>query len=360
MNVTADRLREQVASILKAWGMDADLIQITVDAMVYADLAGIDSHGVSMLMAYEDYWRKGKLDFRARPRIVRENPVTALVDAGAGFGHPAAVMGMELAIKKALSLGIGAVSVFNSHHFGAAGYYAALAPRQGLVGLVTSSTRTVNVVPTRGTLPVLGTNPIAFAAPARRHEPFLLDMATSTVAGNKVKVYDLKGKALPQGWVLDERGEAIRDAALAWDYVVNRDVGGLTPLGGTAELGSHKGYGLGMMVQILGSTLSGGSFSPIRKRTQRPSDPDNIGHFFLAIDPKMFRPEGAFQDDLDSMIDELHRTPPGDPAQPVLVAGEPETLSLAQRLREGVPIPSTLAEKIRAVCGRCGVPFVLE
>jgi LDH2 family malate/lactate/ureidoglycolate dehydrogenase len=209
-------------------------------------------------------------------------------------------------------------------------------------------------------MPVLGTNPIAFAAPARRNRPFLLDMATSTVAGNKVKVYDLNNKPLPPGWMVDESGKPISDAALAMDYLFNRAGGGMTPLGGIAEMGSYKGYGLGMMVQILGATLSGGSFSPIRKRTQRGSDPDNIGHFFMAIDPKAFRPEGAFEDDLDAVIDELHQTPPADPALPVLVAGDPEALHQERRLREGIPIPQTLADKIRAICQRCDVPFVLE
>jgi LDH2 family malate/lactate/ureidoglycolate dehydrogenase len=359
VNIPAERVREQVAAILAAWGMDADLAQTTVGAMVYADLAGIDSHGFSLLTTYEDYWTKGKVNFKARPRIVRENPVTALVDAGSGLGYPAAVAGMELAIRKALAMGVGVVSVYNSHHFGAAGYYAALAPRQGLIGMVTCTTRAINVVPTRGAISALGTNPIAFAAPGRRHRPFLLDMATSTVAGNKVRVYDLKGRPLPPGWVVDEKGASISDAALALDYMRNRDVGGITALGGIAETGGHKGYGLSMMVQILASTLGGGSFSPTRRRTQKGSDPDNIGQFFMAIDPRAFRPAGAFEDDLDALVDELHETRPADPAAPVLVAGDPEALELEKRSREGIPVPQTLIDKMRGVCERCGAPFVL-
>ena len=360
LHVPVNRVREQVASILAAWGLDAELIPTTVEPIVYADLAGIDSHGISLLITYEDYWTKGKLNFRARPKIVRENAVTALVDGGAGFGYPNAVMAMTLAIDKALAMGIGAVSVFNSHHFGAAGYYAALAPKRGLLGLVTTSTRAVNVVPTRATSPMLGTNPIAFAAPARRNRAFLLDMATSTVAGNKVKVYYLNGKPLPRGWVMDDRGVPMSDAAAAWEYVHSLAIGGLTPLGGTAEMANHKGYGLSVMVQILSSTLSGGSFSPIRKKTQQKSDPDNIGHFFLAIDPQSFRPDGAFEDDLDSVIDELHQTSPTDPAQPVLVAGDPEAASFETRMQGGIPIPKMLIEKIRGICTRCNAPFVLE
>lgn len=359
MNVAAETVRQQIESILTVWGMEADMVRTTADAMLYSDLAGIDSHGVSMLMAYEDYRAKGKLNLRARPRIVQENPVTALVDAGAGLGHPAAVMAMELANKKALSMGIGAVSVFNSHHFGPAGYYAALASKQGLIGFVTCSTHAVNVVPTRGSVPVLGTNPIAFAAPARRNRPFLLDIATSTVAGNKVRIYDLNKKPLPAGWVLDEKGKPVCDAALAMDYIRNRDVGGITPLGGTAEMGNHKGYGLSMMAQILGSTLGGGSFSPIRFRTKSESEPNNIGHFFMAIDPKSFRPAGEFEDDMDELIDELHAAAPSDPARPVLVAGDPEAAQCEKRSREGIPISAALADQLRAVCQRCAVPFVL-
>jgi LDH2 family malate/lactate/ureidoglycolate dehydrogenase len=266
---------------------------------------------------------------------------------------------MNLAIEKALASGLGAVSVFNSHHFGAAGYYAALAPEKGLVGLVTTSARDTTVIPTRAAVPVLGTNPIAFAAPARRNRPFLLDMSTSTAAANKVKVYDLNHWDVPAGWVLDERGKPVTDPRLALDYVWNRDVGGLTPLGGTPEMASHKGYGLGVMVQILSSALSGGSFSPIRKRTQQGSDPDNIGHFFLAIDPRAFRPEGAFEEHVDDVIDLLHGTTPVDPAEPVLVAGDPEAIAREERAASTVPIPHDLAVKIEAICGRCGAPFLL-
>jgi LDH2 family malate/lactate/ureidoglycolate dehydrogenase len=356
----AERVREQIASILGSWGMDPKLVSTTAEVMLETDLAGVDSHGISMLMDYESSKSKGKLNLKARPHVVRETPVTALIDADAGLGHPAAVMGMKLAIQKAKGMGVAAVSVFNSHHFGAAGYYAALAPKEGLVGMVTSATRSIAVVPTRAAVPVLGTNPIAFAAPARRNRAFLLDMATSSVANNKIKVYELNGKRLPPGWVLDAGGQPITEPREALEIVYSRKKGGgQTPLGGTAEMSSHKGYGLALMVHILGGTLSGASFSPIRVKTQKPSDPDRLGHFFLAIDPKAFRPEGAFEDDLDAVIDVLHGTPPIDPATPVLVPGDPESQARERRLREGIPLPASLLEKLRAVCERSGVPFIL-
>jgi LDH2 family malate/lactate/ureidoglycolate dehydrogenase len=359
-NCAAERVRQQIVSILDCWGMDRELVRTTAEVMVETDLAGVDSHGVSMLMDYESSKSKGKLNLQARPHIVKETPVTALIDADAGLGHPAAVMGMKLAIEKAKNMGVAVVSVFNSHHFGAAGYYAGLASKEGLVGMVTSATRSIAVVPTRAAVPVLGTNPIAFAAPARRNRALLLDMATSSVANNKIKVYELNGKRLPPGWVLDGQGEPVTDPAAALKIVYGSPAGGgQTPLGGTAEMSSHKGYGLALMVHILGGTLSGASFSPIRVKTQKPSDPDRLGHFFLAIDPKVFRPEGAFEEDLDAVIDLLHATPAVDAAKPVLVPGDPEAHARERRLREGIPMPALLLEKLRAVCERSGVAFIL-
>jgi LDH2 family malate/lactate/ureidoglycolate dehydrogenase len=358
--IPAERVREQITAVLSAWGMDPGLVRTTAEVMLETDLAGVDSHGISMLMDYDSSRKKGKLNLHARPRVVRENLVTALVDADAGLGHPASVMAMELAIRKAKAAGVGVVAVRNSHHFGAAGYYAALAPVEGLVGLVTSASRTINVVPTHGRVPVLGTNPIAFCAPASRNRAFRLDMATSTTASNKVKVYDLNGRTLPSGWVIDGQGQPIRDAAQAMHTIRELDEGGITPLGGTPEMASHKGYGLGMMAHILGGVLSGASFSPIRVRTQRPEDPDNLGHFFMALDPDAFREEGEFEADLDDAIDVLHATPRADPARPVLVPGDPEAEARATRLREGVPVPRTLADKIRAVCEGSGAPYLLE
>ncbi|MEN9775864.1 MAG: hypothetical protein RL322_2934 [Pseudomonadota bacterium] len=357
-----DRVRAQIESLLRAWGMSETQAVTSAEVMVDTDLSGVDSHGISMLMDYNRSRHSGKLKLDAQPSVVRSKGVTALVDADAGLGHAAAVLAMGLAIERAQQMGVGIVCVRNSHHFGAAGYYVRQAAAQGLIGLCTSSTRTINTVPTRARVPVMGTNPIAFAAPAGRHPPFVLDMATSSVASNKVKVYELQGRRLPAGWVSNERGEPVIDAARAMDILFRqpKDLGGgLAPLGGTAEMSSHKGYGLAMMAHILGGVLAGASFSPIRVRSQRPKDPDNLGHFFCVIDPALFREPEDFAADMDALIDTLHSTPPADPSLPVLVPGEPEARARAERSRQGIPIPPTLAEQVRALCDEAGVDFVL-
>lgn len=358
--VPAERVRAQILAILDRWGMPEDLARTTAEVMTETDLMGVDSHGISMLTSYERMRQAGQVRLDARPRVVRDGGPTALVDGGASLGHPVAAMAMELAITKAQAHGIGAVSVVNSHHFGAAGWYARLAATRGLLGLVTSSARSVLLVPTGGAAPMLGTNPIAFAAPARRNRSFVLDMATTTVAANKVKVYELNGKPVPEGWVVDGQGHPVTDSALAMEQLFRRPEGGLTPLGGSAAGGGHKGYGLAMMAQILGATLSGGSFSPLRERNRMGADePDNIGHFFLALDPAAFRLPGAFEDDLDDAIDALHAMPAADPARPVLVAGEPEEAEREARLAQGIPMPDTLLRQIAEICGRCGAPSLL-
>ncbi|MVW70628.1 Ldh family oxidoreductase [Bordetella sp. 15P40C-2] len=359
-HVPVERVRLQIYRVLTQWGMPEDLAGTTADLMAETDLLGIDSHGISMLPAYENKLRAGTLQIGARPRVVRDSLCTAVLDGMAGLGYPVSAQAMNLAVDKALEHGVGAVSVRNSHHFGAAGVYARIAVRRGVVGLVTSSATTLIMVPTNGAAPMLGTNPIAFAAPTARHEPFVLDMATTTVAANKVKVYDFHGKTLPEGWAVDDKGRSVTNAAEAMGYIFEQRGGGLTPLGGTPAMSSHKGYGLAMMAQILGGTLSGSALAARQMATRKPGDPDDIGHFFLALNPEAFRDSGSFTEELDDAIDTLHQTPPADPAKPVQVAGEVEAQERARRENEGVPIPPALEAKLRAICERSGVEYVLS
>jgi LDH2 family malate/lactate/ureidoglycolate dehydrogenase len=359
MRVRAPLIREQLVSVLRAWGMSEAHAATTAEMMVETDLRGVDSHGISMLPTYDREYRAGRLNMRPIFKTVREGPAFALIDADASLGHPVSAHAMSLAADKCRETGVAVVSVFNSHHFGAAGCYSRLAADRGVIGLVTSGTRGVSMVPTFAAEPVMGTNPLAFAAPARRNAPFELDMATTTVAAGKVKVYKLNHTPLPPGWVVDGEGRTVTDAEEAFRYVFERPEGGITPLGGAREVGGHKGYGLAVMVHVLGAVLSGGSFSPVRNRTQKPSDPHNIGHFFMALDPRAFRAEGEFEADLDQVIDTLHGARRADPAQPVLVAGDPETATKRERLQQGVPVPDDLVVQLRAVAEGAGVPFVL-
>lgn len=359
LHATAASVRAQCLAVLTAWGMPEDLARTTADVMTETDLMAVDSHGISMLMNYEEMMQKGQLRIANRPKELRRLGATAFLSGEDGLGHPVSVQAMELAVELAGTHGVGVVGVVNSHHFGAAGAYARIASAKGMIGLVTSSTRGIIMVPTGASEPVLGTNPIAFSAPSRRHNDFVLDMATTTVAGNKVKVYHLNDKPVPEGWVVDGQGKAVTDPHEGFEYTFRRKEGGITPLGGTGAMGSHKGYGLAMLAHILGGCLVGASFSPIRNRTQSEGDPNNIGHFFLALRPDVFRPEGEFEDDLDAVIDELHGAARAKVEVPVKVAGEPEDAAKAKRLAEGIPIPDALDALIKGIAQRAGAAYVL-
>lgn len=357
---TAESLREQTAAVLQAWGMAADAAGRTAELMVETDLLGVDSHGVSMLLQYEGMQRAGRLRLAARPQLLRDGPATALFDGGASLGHVVSAQAMQLAVDKARVTGIALVGVRNSHHFGAAGVYARIASRQGLIGLATSSAIASMLVPTRGAEPVLGTNPIAFAAPAQRNGDFVLDIATTTTAANKVKVKALRNQPVPAGWVIDGQGAPVTDPHAARAQVYDRPEGGLTPLGGSETLGGHKGYGLSLLAQVLGATLNGAAFGPIFHRDHGAGDPANIGHSFIAIAPSFFGAPGDFERDLDDIIDVLHATRPVDPARPVLVPGDPERSTHAERSRTGIPLPAALERQIREIAGRAGVADLLR
>src|SRR5712664_3821633 len=251
MRVHAKQIREQLVSVLRAWGMSDAQAETTAEMMLETDLRGVDSHGISMLPTYDREFRSGRLNMRPVWKTVREGPATALIDADASLGHPVSAHAMNLAVDKCRATGVAVVSVVNSHHFGAAGCYAKIAAERGVIGMVTSSTRGVTLVPTFAAEPIMGTNPLAFAAPARRNAPFQLDMATTTVVAGKVKVYKLNHKPVPSGWVVDGDGRAVTDETEAFRHVFERPEGGITPLGGGRELGGHKGYGLAVMVHIL-------------------------------------------------------------------------------------------------------------
>src|SRR5258708_22532865 len=322
--------RKQLELILRAWGMSEETAASTAEIMSWADLHGIDTHGSWMVPPYDERRRAGKIDMRAEPTVARETPVSALIDGGGGLGHANARRAMELAIDKAKTSGIGGCAVRNSAHFGACGFYALMAVEAGLIGMVTTSASGIQVAPTFGAQARFGTDPIAFAAPGRPGEPFLLDMATTTVAAGKIRNKANENLATPPGRLVPAEGQPSTDP---------REVskgGFMTPLGGTPEGSSHKGYGLSAMVNILSSALSGASMITDPMHTKRPGTMD-IGHFLLAIDPGLFRNASDFRADVAAFCDTLRATRPADPDRPVLVASDPARRTAALRPQNGVP-----------------------
>ncbi|MCH9671195.1 MAG: Ldh family oxidoreductase [Gammaproteobacteria bacterium] len=358
LQLSAETIRDQLRLVFESWKMESHHIETCVLQMVEADLMGIDSHGIGMLPTYADNFSRGALVANPTVRTVNDLGAICLLDADHGMGHVAATQGMELAIEKASQHGLGAVSVRNSNHFGAAGVYSNMARKRGYIGICTTGTTQRSVVPTFGKEPRFSTNPIAFAAPGNTQpNGFSLDMATSTVAVGKLRIAARAEKPMPEGWVVNTSGDAETDPEAALAATPKR----LTPLGGTRTLGSHKGYGLAVMVDILSSVLSGSFIGGYNLRTGEREKYINVGHFFLALDPRGFDDDDQpFEDRLDDLIDMLRATPAADPDQPVLIPGDPEQAAYEERTRNGIPVTDKLAAEVKAVAATSGVPFLFD
>jgi LDH2 family malate/lactate/ureidoglycolate dehydrogenase len=354
MPASYENHRAQLKAILSGWGMTEANAETTAEILSWADLHGVDSHGISMIPGYDGLRRSGRAKMDAVPKIIRETPISALVDGGGGLGHVPAHFAMNIAIKKAKTVGMAAAVVKHSAHFGAAGYYSLMAAKEGLIGMSCTSASGIQVAPTFGKQARLGTDPWSFAAPSADGVPFLLDMATTTVAAGRIRNKANENLPTPDGWVLDSEGRPSNDPLVA------KEKGGfLTSLGGSPENSSYKGYGLAVMVNILASCLSGSTLITDPMHTKKPVGMD-IGHFFMAIDPDIFRESGDFQTDVQTFMTALRGTTPVDPAQPVMVAGDPQWKNAAKRMETGIPVGPGLLNQVRQIAQAAAAPWLLD
>lgn len=294
---------------------DADTI---TDVLLTADEFGIESHGISRILKYYNLLKDDVTSPKNKVEILRETPLTALFDAHGQMGQLAGKAAMELAIDKAGKNGLGITLVRNSNHYGIAGYYALLAAERGFIGLSLTNTQAI-MVPTFASVPLIGSNPIAFAAPTGRKDPFLYDGATTVVTRGKLELYKKLGKELPYEWAVDDTGQTCSDPGRILDEIKSGSGGGILPLGGIGESESgYKGYGLGMIVEILTSVLAGGT-SCIHK-----TDRGDTSHTFIAIDPQAFGTLQDFEMRLNALIDEIHAAKTASGQDHIFIAGEKE------------------------------------
>ncbi|MCE7988814.1 MAG: Ldh family oxidoreductase [Caldilinea sp. CFX5] len=346
IRVAADAIQRQVVAILQAIKVPEDHAQITAEILTAASLRGVDTHGVGNVTGYVQAIENGVYTIPQSVEIVSESATTALLDCGNGLGFVAAHRAMELSIAKARQHGVGMASVCNGHHIGMVGYYPLMAVAQDMIGMaVTNASRSMR--PLHGARPRLGTNPIAFGAPADKERPFLLDMATTTVASGKLSLARRLGVPIPPGWAVDAQGVPLTEPPAQ-----RSEEWAQTPLGNTLEQGGHKGYGLAVMVDILAGVLSGGGFSA------QLAGGENMT-WTMAIDIAAFRPVAEFKAMMDAMIQELHATPPDPGVDRVLVAGDPELDIEAERRAQGIPLHTTQYEAIVATARRVGAAVVI-
>ena len=351
VRVDHQKLRRFVALVFEALGVAAEDARIAAEVLVAADLRGVDSHGVVRLNPHNWYTkalRDGEMNSRPEIRVVQETPASALGDGDGGLGMVVGHRAAELAIEKARQAGVGFVAVRNSRHFGMSAYYAMLALPHDMIGIsMTNAGR--QVVPTFGRQAQYGTNPICLAAPAGEELPFVLDMATTTAASGKLEIAARFGKSIPLGWALDEEARPTTDPRVA------QRARKLLPLGGTREGGSHKGYGLAIMVEILSGVLTGtiSALSPPETAVRR-------GHFFGAINIASFRPIEEFKREMDLLLRELKSTRPGEGQERVYVAGEIEYETARERAANGIPLHNTILKGLRELSDQLSIPYDLE
>jgi LDH2 family malate/lactate/ureidoglycolate dehydrogenase len=335
--VRHERLHAFLVDALTAMKMAPAAAETTAALMVQTDLRGVDSHGVGMLPRYHELWQQGFIAMEAEPVVVRDEMATALLDGQKGLGHSVSTLAMRMAIDKARVYGLGAVAVRNSGHYGAAACYSMMALEHDMIGITTTNSPYVAMVPTFGRKAMLSTNPLSFAAPAGRHAPFVLDMATTTVAYGKLSIASRWKKPIPAGWALDDRGLPTTDPFEAIKHRL------LTPVGGSRELGSHKGYGLGVMVDILSGVLPGAVYGTLFFRSDMAERRlQDVGHCFMALDPARFRSLDEFKRDMDDMFETLKSSPRAEGQGRIYVAGEPEADCEAERRAHGIPLAPAL------------------
>src|SRR5216117_2922950 len=343
--VSEAALRRTVTQIFEKLVLSPEDSAEGADVLTMTDLRGVETHGVSnMLRAYVRDYKAGKLNPSPGWRIEREAPATAVIDAEKRLGIIVGPKAMRLAIDKARAVGVGVVTVHNSGHFGAIGHFAMEAAMQDMVGVCFTAAG-LHVVPTFASKPLLGTNPISLAAPARHEAPMLFDAATSAIAGNKIRLAMRLGSPLLPGWVTDKDGQPIMEEKPVFD----RDEYYQLPLGGTREQGSHKGYGLALMAEVLSTMLAGAL------PTMLAPGSGSKNHF-AAYNIEAFTDVEKFKDTMDQMLKTLRTAQPAPGQERVLYPGLSEAEATAHRREHGIPLHKEVVQWFATCTGEMGLP----
>jgi LDH2 family malate/lactate/ureidoglycolate dehydrogenase len=331
VRVTAESLRQYGEEAFGRVGLPAEGAHLVTDVQLEASLRGQPTHNMGGVPGYARRLAKGLINPTPAIRVEGESAVHAQLDGDNGPGQWIAVVAMRQAMARARDSGVGVVTVRRSNHFGAAGHYAWLAATEGLIGLCTTNGGPC-LAPWGGITPTLGNNPLGVGIPAGASPPILLDIAMSTVAMGKIGLAIAEGRPLPPGWILDKQGRPSTDPADFRESFLG------------VPIGEHKGYGLTLVMETLAGVLAGAAF-PWQHKDDRQQGRDyvpDLGHCFIAIDPRRFMPMETFTARVDAMIRAVKASERMAGVDEILVPGEMELTARERNLREGVPLlPST-------------------
>jgi LDH2 family malate/lactate/ureidoglycolate dehydrogenase len=330
-------------AILEAAGASPEAASATARCLVRANQRGIDSHGIVFLNFYLPRLRVGTTKGNAHPEIVINLPAIALVDGHHGLGAHVASFGMSLCCEKAKAGGAAVVAVRNSGHFGAASHYAELAAERGYIGIAVSNSDP-GMAPLGAHAAVLGTNPLAIAAPAAAGVATpSLDIATSVVAQGKIILASRAGMKIPLGWAIGPDGMPTDDADVAL-------AGAVLPMAG------HKGFALAFMIDVLAGCLPGALLSPEIAGSPSAATPEGTGHCFFAIEVEALRARGDYEASLKRLAAFVHSAPRAGWAEPFMFPGEQEARTTLDR-SVNLPLTGPTLNLLRILGSDFGVPF---
>ena len=330
--VTADRLRTLCADILRAAGVPESDANTAARIQVEADLRGVHSHGTRAIPGYTRQILDARINPRPEPRTLREGSAYLHIDGDNGLGQVVAHTAMQQTIRKAADAGVCIASVRNTNHFGAAAYYAVMAAERDMVGFSTSGNRRLqgNMAPFGSIEPIIGNNPFAYAIPAGRERPIVLDMATGVAAAGKISVARTRGEKIPFGWALTESGDPTDDPAEARIIL---------PLGGP------KGSALSIIMNCIGGILAGAGIP----------ETDRNGYFLLAINVATFADPDSFKSEIDARIQSIRNARPAPGVDRIYTPGEPEWIARDERLARGIPMLDAHLRELEHLAGELGV-----
>jgi LDH2 family malate/lactate/ureidoglycolate dehydrogenase len=343
--VRPEKLLELCIHALRGAGLDDKDAATVANVLVTTDTWGTFSHGTNHLRNYLKKIRAGGINPKVKPQIILEGHSWGVIDGHAAMGMVTGCRAMEMAIEKAKADGMGYVAVRNSSHFGAAGYYASMALKHEMIGMAMSNTD-VNMVAPGGRMSVIGNNPFAYAAPAGKEHPILLDIAMSATASTKIFAAKAKGNTVPEGWITNGDG------------LPTTELGDWPNVGSMLPMARHKGYGLALMVEVLAGVLSGSGVA----RGVKPwlgvlSEGSDTGHAFIAIDVGKFMPIGEFKQRMDEMIRNIKESPKAKGAERIWLPGEMEWERREVALRDGIALPEIVLNSVAKLSREVGRDF---
>jgi L-2-hydroxycarboxylate dehydrogenase (NAD+) len=351
---TPEYLEKFTRNVFEKMGCSPEDAKMATDVFIAAELRGYSSHGMIRIKDYYQLWKAGRINIKPNVRIVHESPSTAVVDGDGAIGMIAATRSMQVAIDKARTAGTGWVSTKGSNHYGFAGYYSMMALKHDMIGISLTIANPL-VAPTGSIEPMLGTNPISVSVPAGKYPPFVSDFSTTPIARGKLAIAAKKGEKVPLGWVQDADGMPSDDPD-----VITRG-GSMVTLGGTIQHGSHKGYALSAIVDILSAVLSGANFGPFCPPSlaylpvKEEKVGEGTGHFFGAMRIDGFQKPEEFKARMDKWIETFRNAKPAKGCERVLIPGDIEREKEEYIRKTGINVLPAIQEEMKEIAAELGI-----